>query len=199
MGFPLPDKLRKTRHRFVDVDGLTLFYREAGDRARPPSCSCSRISDCQPHVPRPDPQLAEQYHLIAPDFPGFGMSEQPPRDQFAYTFDNVAHVIDRFTEVLGLAKFAIYVFDYGAPVAFRIAVKHPERITAIVTQNGNAYEEGLSAGWNPIQQLLAGAQRPDRAALRTFLTPDDDQVAVRARRARRVAGRAREFGAKVAP
>jgi pimeloyl-ACP methyl ester carboxylesterase len=109
---------------------------------------------------------------VAPDLPGFGQSDMPPRDTFAYTFDHIADVIDRFTEVIGLERFAIYVFDYGAPTGFRIALKHPERITAIISQNGNAYEEGLSDGWNPIRAYWQDASPKNREALRAFLKPE---------------------------
>jgi pimeloyl-ACP methyl ester carboxylesterase len=97
--------------------------------------------------------LADRFHLIAPDLPGFGQTDMPKRSVFKYTFDNIADVIDRFTEVVGFDRFAIYVFDYGAPTGFRLAAMHSERITAIISQNGNAYEEGLSEGWNPIRAL----------------------------------------------
>jgi pimeloyl-ACP methyl ester carboxylesterase len=117
------------------------------------------------------PLLADRFHVVAPDLPGFGQSDMPARGKFSYTFDNIASVIDRFTEVIGLKKFAIYVFDYGAPTGFRIALKHPERIAAIISQNGNAYEEGLSEGWNPIQAYWRNPSEANRAALRTFLTP----------------------------
>ena len=101
------------------------------------------------------PRLADRFHLVAPDLPGFGQSDMPSRDDFKYTFDNLAGAIGRFTEVIGLKRFAIYIFDYGAPVGLRIAAKHPERITAIISQNGNAYEEGLSDGLEPNSGLLA--------------------------------------------
>jgi pimeloyl-ACP methyl ester carboxylesterase len=118
------------------------------------------------------PLLADRFHIVAPDLPGFGRSDMPPRDAFAYTFDHIAGVIDRFTEVVGLSRFAIYVFDYGAPTGFRIAAKHPERITAIITQNGNAYEEGLSEGWNPIRAYWQEPSAANRDALRAFLAPE---------------------------
>jgi pimeloyl-ACP methyl ester carboxylesterase len=109
---------------------------------------------------------------VAPDLPGFGQSDMPPRDTFAYTFDRIADVVDRFTEVIGFERFAIYVFDYGAPTGFRIALKHPERITGIISQNGNAYEEGLSEGWNPIRAYWQDASPKNREALRAFLKPE---------------------------
>jgi pimeloyl-ACP methyl ester carboxylesterase len=118
------------------------------------------------------PQLVGQFHVVAPDLPGFGQSDMPSREKFHYTFDNIAGVIDRFTEVAGLNRFAVYLFDYGAPTGFRLAVKHPERITAIISQNGNAYEEGLSEGWNPIRAYWEDASPANRQALRTFLAPE---------------------------
>jgi pimeloyl-ACP methyl ester carboxylesterase len=117
------------------------------------------------------PLLAEQFHLVAPDLPGFGQSDQPRRESFAYTFDNLAQVIDRFTEVVGLKRYAIYVFDYGAPVGLRLAVKHPERITAIITQNGNAYIEGVSEAFKPVQAYWNEPSQANRDALRGFLAP----------------------------
>jgi pimeloyl-ACP methyl ester carboxylesterase len=118
------------------------------------------------------PLLADRFHIVAPDLPGFGQSDMPPREKFSYTFDNVASVIDRFTEAVGLDRFAVYVFDYGAPTGFRLAVRHPERITAIISQNGNAYEEGLSDGWNPIRAYWQTPSQANRNALRSFLAPE---------------------------
>jgi pimeloyl-ACP methyl ester carboxylesterase len=118
------------------------------------------------------PALADRYRVVAPDLPGFGFTEAPDRTTFRYTFEHLASVIDGFTEVVGLKRFAIYVFDYGAPIGFRLALKHPERVTAIISQNGNAYEEGLSAGWNPIQAYWSEPTEANRAALRDFLKPE---------------------------
>src|SRR5690349_15125187 len=118
------------------------------------------------------PLLADRYHLVAPDLLGFGFSDAPERAQFKYTFENLAKVVDRFTQAVGLKRYAIYVFDYGAPVGFRLALAHPDRITAIISQNGNAYEEGLSDGWNPIQKYWQEQNETNRAALRDFLKPE---------------------------
>jgi len=117
------------------------------------------------------PLLADRFHIVAPDLPGFGKSDMPPRDRFSYTFEHLTDVIDRFTEVLGLESFALYVFDYGAPVGFRIATRHPDRITAIITQNGNAYEEGLSEAWQPIQAYWKDSSQANREAIRVMVEP----------------------------
>jgi pimeloyl-ACP methyl ester carboxylesterase len=109
---------------------------------------------------------------VAPDLPGFGRSDMPPRDTFTYSFDHIADIIDGFTDVVGFNRFAVYVFDYGAPTGFRLAVKHPERITAIISQNGNAYAEGLSDGWNPIRTYWESPSPANRDALRAFLAPE---------------------------
>lgn len=118
------------------------------------------------------PLLAEHFHIIAPDLPGFGQSDMPSRSTFSYTFERLASVIGRFTEVVGFDRFAVYVFDYGAPVGFRLAVRHPERIAGIITQNGNAYEEGLSSGWDPIRAYWNDATDENRQALRAMLAPE---------------------------
>src|SRR5690349_20598084 len=122
------------------------------------------------------PLLADRYHLVAPDLLGFGFSDAPERAQFKYTFENLAKVVDRFTQAVGLKRYAIYVFDYGAPIGFRLALAHPERITTIISQNGNAYEEGLSQGWNPIQKYWKQPTPANRDALREFLKPEETKA-----------------------
>jgi pimeloyl-ACP methyl ester carboxylesterase len=119
--------------------------------------------------------LADRYHVIAPDLPGFGFSDAPDRKRFRYTFEHLAKVIGSFTQAIDVERYAIYVFDYGAPVGLRLALAHPERITAIISQNGNAYEEGLSQGWNPIQKYWKEPTLENRTALRDFLTPEATQ------------------------
>jgi pimeloyl-ACP methyl ester carboxylesterase len=160
-----------TRFKTVDVNGTEIFYREAGDRSRPSVLLLHGFPSSSHMFRDLIPELADQYHVIAPDLPGFGQSAMKPRDAFGYTFDNIADVIDRFTEVVGLARFAIYIFDYGAPVGLRIAARHPERITAIITQNGNAYLDGLSDAFSPVQAYWADPSATNRAALRGFLSP----------------------------
>ena len=159
-------------YRTADVEGLKLFYREAG-RADAPMLLLLHGFPSAGHMFRDlIPQLADRFHVIAPDLPGFGQSDMPERTKFSYTFDNIAGAIDRFTEVIGLERFAIYVFAYGAPTGFRLAVRHPERITAIISQNGNAYVEGLSDGWNPIRAYWQDPSEANRTALRAFLSPE---------------------------
>ena len=160
-----------TRFKTVDVNGTDIFYREAGDRGRPSVLLLHGFPSSSHMFRDLIPELADQYHVIAPDLPGFGQSAMKPRDAFSYTFDNIADIIDRFTEVVGLARFAIYIFDYGAPVGLRIAARHPERITAIITQNGNAYLDGLSDAFNPVRAYWAEPSATNRAALRGFLSP----------------------------
>ena len=157
-------------YRYADVNGVKVFYREAG-RSDAPKLLLLHGFPSSSHMFRDlIPKLAERFHIVAPDLPGFGQSEMPDRDHFAYTFDNIANVIERFTEVIGFDRFAMYVFDYGAPTGFRLAVSHPERITAIISQNGNAYEEGLSDGWNPIRAYWHDPSTANREALRALLT-----------------------------
>jgi pimeloyl-ACP methyl ester carboxylesterase len=159
------------RYRTVDVDGHIVFYREAGDPGRPPLLLLHGFPTSS-HMFRDLIQLlADRFHLVAPDLPGFGQTEVKPRDRFAYSFDALARVIGRFTEVLGLQHYALYIFDYGAPTGLRLAMAHPERVTAIISQNGNAYEEGLSTGWNPIQRYWRDPSAENREALRELLTP----------------------------
>lgn len=159
------------RHQHADVDGFDIFYREAGDRSKPTLLLLHGFPTSSHMFRDLIPRLAERFHLVAPDLPGFGRSALPPRDQFDYTFDNLARVIGRFTEVLELERYALYVFDYGAPTGFRLAMTHPERVSAIVSQNGNAYEEGLSDGWDPIQRYWREPTAAHRQALRELLTP----------------------------
>jgi pimeloyl-ACP methyl ester carboxylesterase len=161
-----------TTHRTLDVDGLKIFYREAGDPDAPTLLLLHGFPASSHMFRDLIPALSDRFHLVAPDLPGFGFSEAPERTRFQYTFDRLADVIDRFTEILGLRSYALYVFDYGAPVGFRLALRHPERITALVSQNGNAYEEGLSGGWNPIQRYWKEPTPKNREALRDFLKPE---------------------------
>jgi pimeloyl-ACP methyl ester carboxylesterase len=162
----------KIHYQKADVDGFKVFYREAG-RADAPALLLLHGFPSAGHMFRElIPALSDRFRIVAPDLPGFGQSDMPPRDEFSYTFGKLADVIQRFTEVIGLARFAIYVFDYGAPTGFRLAVCHPERISAIISQNGNAYEEGLSDGWSPIRAYWQDPSQANRNVLRSFLAPE---------------------------
>jgi pimeloyl-ACP methyl ester carboxylesterase len=164
--------MSRIAYRFADVDGLKVFYREAGASGAPKLLLLHGFPSSSHMFRDLMPLLADRFHIVAPDLPGFGQTDMPPRNEFDYTFDNIAHVIDRFTEMIGFDHFALYVFDYGAPTGFRLALKRPERIRAIISQNGNAYEEGLSEGWNPIRAYWRDPSPENRAALRTLLTPE---------------------------
>jgi pimeloyl-ACP methyl ester carboxylesterase len=159
-------------YRRAVVDGRNIFYREAGPKTAPSVLLLHGFPTSSHMFRNLIPILAERYHVVAPDLPGFGFSDVPRRSEFRYTFDNLAKAIGAFTEAVGLKSYAIYVFDYGAPVGFRLALAHPERVTAIISQNGNAYLEGLSEGWNPIQKYWKEPTAENRAALRAFLTPE---------------------------
>jgi pimeloyl-ACP methyl ester carboxylesterase len=157
----------------VDVDGLKLFYREAGPAGAPVLLLLHGFPTSSLMFRELMPRLASRYRVIAPDLPGFGFTEVPPQRKFTYTFDGLAKTINAFVEKLGLTRFAIYIFDYGAPVGLRLALAHPERITAIVSQNGNAYEQGLGEeAWNPVQKYWREPTQENRDALRAFLTLD---------------------------
>ena len=160
------------KYRTVEVDALKIFYREAGAPGAPKLLLLHGFPSASHMFRDLIPLLSDRFHIVAPDLPGFGQSDMPPRSQFKYTFDNIARVINRFTEVLRFDRFAVYVFDYGAPTGFRLAMWHPERITAIISQNGNAYKEGLSDGWNPIRAFWEDPSAANRNALRTFLAPE---------------------------
>ena len=157
------------QYRSADVDGFKIFYREAGQSDAPKLLLLHGFPTASHMFRDLIPLLGDRFHIIAPDLPGFGKSDMPPR---GYTFDRIADTIDRFTEVVGFDRYAVYVFDYGAPTGFRLAVKHPERIAAIISQNGNAYEEGLSDAWNPIRAYWQDPSPANRDALRTFLQPE---------------------------
>jgi pimeloyl-ACP methyl ester carboxylesterase len=156
----------------VNIDGNKIFYREAGPKTAANILLLHGFPTSSHMFRNLIPLLADRYHVIAPDLPGFGFSDVPDGRTFRYTFENLAKNIDRFTQAMGLDRYAIYVFDYGAPVGLRLALAHPERVTAIISQNGNAYEEGLSQGWSPIQKYWKEPTPANRDALRDFLTPE---------------------------
>ncbi len=154
-------------YRTADVDGVKIFYREAGPASAPKLLLLHGFPSSSHMFRDLIPALADAFHIVAPDLPGFGQSDAPR----ANTFDSIADTIERFTEVVGFDRFAVYVFDYGAPTGFRLALRHPERITGIISQNGNAYLEGLSDGWTPIRAYWEDPSPANREALRGFLTP----------------------------
>jgi pimeloyl-ACP methyl ester carboxylesterase len=164
----------KVTHKTVKVGDLDIFYREAGPNDAPAILLLHGFPTSSHMFRNLIPLLANEYHVVAPDYPGFGHSSMPSRDQFPYTFDNLAKVIEDFTEKVGLSKYALYVQDYGAPVGYRLATRYPERVTAIVVQNGNAYDEGLdNPFWEPIKAYWREpTSREKRDALRNFLTYD---------------------------
>lgn len=159
-------------YRSVDVNGLKVFYRESGPSGAPKLLLLHGFPSAGHMFRGLIPQLADRFHVVAPDLPGFGQSSMPGRDSFSYTFEALTDVIEGFTDAIGFDRYALYVFDYGAPVGFRLAVRRPERITAIVTQNGNAYEEGLSDGWNPIRAYWREPTQANRDAIRTMIQPE---------------------------
>ncbi len=168
------DEATKVRHKTVKVGDVDIFYREAGPKDAPTILLLHGFPTSSQMFRNLIPALADRFHVVAPDYPGFGHSSMPPHDKFEYTFDNLAKVIDAFTEKIGLTKYALYVQDYGAPIGYRLAVKHPERITAIVVQNGNAYDEGLDNDfWKPIKAYWKEPKsQAKRDAIRNLLTYD---------------------------
>ena len=162
-------KTSKVNYRNTQVNGLNIFYREAGRQGAPVVLLLHGYPTSSHMFRNLIPILAENHHIIAPDLPGFGFTDKPDHESFTYTFDNLAAHIQGFIDQLKLTRFAIYVFDYGAPVGFRLAVANPEKITGIITQNGNAYLEGLSEGWNPIKKYWDEPTTENRNALKMMV------------------------------
>jgi pimeloyl-ACP methyl ester carboxylesterase len=162
----------EVRHKTVKVGELDVFYREAGPASAPAILLLHGFPTSSQMFRNLIPRLADKFRVVAPDYPGYGHSSMPTRERFTYTFDNLARVIDEFTEKVGLTRYALYVQDYGAPVGYRLAAAHPERVTAIVVQNGNAYDEGLDNDfWKPVKAYWQEpTSREKRDALRTLLT-----------------------------
>lgn len=158
-------------HRTVKIDGLDIFYREAGPKDAPTVLLLHGFPTSSHMFRNLIPALADKYHVIAPDYPGFGQSSAPLVSDFEYTFDNLARVVEKFTEKVGLSKYSLYLMDYGAPVGFRLAVGHPERVQALIVQNGNAYEEGIDNDfWKPIKAYWKDRSKENGDGLRSFLT-----------------------------
>jgi pimeloyl-ACP methyl ester carboxylesterase len=164
----------RVEHRFADLNGVKVFYREAGPRDAPAVLLLHGFPSSSHMYRHLIPALADRYHVVAPDYPGFGYSDFPDARRYRYSFDSYARLIRRFTEHRGLARYAIYVQDYGAPVGLRLALLAPERISALIVQNGNAYEEGLSPGWDPLKAYWHEPTPANREKLRGWL--DDDGV-----------------------
>lgn len=158
----------QTLHKTIEIDGLTIFYREAGPKDAPTILLLHGFPTSSQMFAQLMKDLGDEYHLIAPDYPGFGNSSMPSVDEFDYTFDNLAGVVDKFIAAKGLDRYALYVMDYGAPVGYRIAAKHPERVTGLIVQNGNAYDEGLLDFWDPIKAYWADRSEENAEPLRGF-------------------------------
>lgn len=161
-----------THHRSIDIDGVSIFYREAGPADAPTLLLLHGFPTSSHMFRKLIPALSDRFHVIAPDFPGFGNSAQPPMDQFDYSFDKLAEVTGKLVDELGLKRYSLYLMDYGAPVGYRLAVQHPERIDALIVQNGNAYTEGLREFWDPIRKYWADPSAENAAALAGFISPE---------------------------
>lgn len=162
----------KTRYGFQKVGDVDVFYREAGSGGAPVILLLHGFPTTSHMFRDLIPLLADRFRLIAPDLPGFGQTKAPPRGVFDYTFDHLAEVIEGFTDALSLDRYALYIFDYGAPVGLRLALRHPERVSAIISQNGNAYVEGLSDEWGPWQAYWREPSEASREACRPSLGPE---------------------------
>jgi len=160
---------RVTLYKTVDVDGLEIFYREAGPKDAPTILLLHGFPTSSQMFRDLIPALSDRFHLVAPDYPGFGQSAMPSVEAFDYSFDRLAQVMDGFLETLGIERYSLYLMDYGAPVGFRLAVKHPERVQALIVQNGNAYEEGLGEFWQPFRAYWADRNETTAAPLADFL------------------------------
>jgi pimeloyl-ACP methyl ester carboxylesterase len=163
-------KISSISYKTAQVAGLKLFYREAGDPNAPAVLLLHGFPTSSHMFRNLIPQLAGEYHVVAPDLPGFGFSDAPDHQSFSYTFDHLAEIMGEFIEQVGLTKFVVYIFDYGAPVGLRLALKYPDRIAGIISQNGNAYQEGLSDGWAPVRTYWKNPTQENRDALKFLST-----------------------------
>lgn len=167
----LAEPHEQVHYRTVKVDGLDVFYREAGPKDAPTVLLLHGFPTSSHMFRDLIPALADKYHVVAPDYPGFGYSSMPAVDEFEYTFDNLANVVEKFTEKVGLEKYSIYLMDYGAPVGFRLAAKHPERVDTLIVQNGNAYDEGIDNDfWKPVKAYWQDRTEEQGDGLRSLLT-----------------------------
>lgn len=159
-------------YRTINIDGLNIFYREAGSRNNPTILLLHGFPTSSHMFRNLIPALAARFHLIAPDYPGYGNSSMSTVNEFDYTFDHLAEVVDKFIDAVGLTRYSLYVMDYGAPIGFRIAVKHPERVEALIVQNGNAYDEGLREFWEPLKAYWQDPSSENAGKLRPFFMLD---------------------------
>jgi pimeloyl-ACP methyl ester carboxylesterase len=166
------DNVACVHYRTKNVDGLDIFYREAGDPSAPAILLLHGFPTSSHMFRNLMPRLANSYRVIAPDYPGFGQSSVPSRQNFAYTFENLTNVVERLVDQLALQKYSMYLMDYGAPIGYRLALRHPESVQALIIQNGNAYDEGLLAFWDPIKKLWNDPTKENRQALRFLLNPE---------------------------
>jgi pimeloyl-ACP methyl ester carboxylesterase len=163
--------MTKTKNQTISIDGQTIFYREAGNEENAPTILLLHGFPTSSHMfHNLIPALADKFHLIAPDYPGFGYSSMPTVDEFQYTFDQLAEIVNKFIMQIGLERFSIYVMDYGAPIGYRLAVKNPEKIEALIVQNGNAYDEGLGEFWEPLKAYWSEPNEKNKDALMKLLT-----------------------------
>jgi len=163
--------MNKIKNQTITVDDQTVFYREGGDKEKAPTILLLHGFPTSSHMFRNlIPALADKFHLVAPDYPGFGYSSMPTVDKFEYTFDHLAEIVDKFVTLIGVKKYSLYVMDYGAPVGYRLAAKHPDKIDSLIVQNGNAYEEGLGEFWEPLRAYWMDPNEKNKNALKKFLT-----------------------------
>ena len=161
----------KTKNQTISIDGQTIFYREGGNKENASTILLLHGFPTSSHMYRNlIPALADKFHLIAPDYPGFGYSSMPTVDEFQYTFDHLAEIVNEFIAQMGLERFSMYLMDYGAPIGYRLAVKYPEKIEALIVQNGNAYDEGLGEFWEPLKAYWSEPNEMNKEALMKFLT-----------------------------
>ncbi len=163
---------QSVRYQTIEVEGVDIFYREAGSKEKPTLLLLHGFPTSSHMFRNLIADLSDKFHLIAPDYPGFGNSEQPSLQSFEYSFDNLAYIMEKFTEQIGLRTYSLYLMDYGAPIGFRLATAHPERINSLIIQNGNAYDKGLKEFWIPIKKYWANRTADNAQPLTNFITPE---------------------------